>query len=204
MGISERKERERAEMRRRIVDAAMRMFVEEGYDKVSIRNIADKIEYSPATIYLYYKDKDELMNDVQEEAFAALAQTLIDKVTHKDTFRRMEQLADTYIQFAMENPQLYELMFILRAPMNAEENEHDWKNGDPAFNFLLDLVKEAIDKKIVRYKDPMVGTLSMWSFAHGLISLHIRCRFKVAQLDDEALGKVMQMAIKEYLQTIKA
>jgi AcrR family transcriptional regulator len=53
MGISDRKEREKQEMKQLIIDAAMRMFVEDGYEKTSIRNIADKIEYSPGTIYLY-------------------------------------------------------------------------------------------------------------------------------------------------------
>lgn len=64
MGISERKEREREEMKTMITTAAMKMFLEDGYAKTSIRNIADAIEYSPGTIYLYYKDKDELLFEV--------------------------------------------------------------------------------------------------------------------------------------------
>jgi AcrR family transcriptional regulator len=60
MGILERKEREKQEMRDLILNVATEMFIEEGYDKTSIRKIADKIEYSPATIYLYFKDKDEI------------------------------------------------------------------------------------------------------------------------------------------------
>ena len=63
MGIAERKEREKMEMHDRILQAATVMFLEDGYEKTSIRNIADKIEYSPATIYLYFKDKDELHQD---------------------------------------------------------------------------------------------------------------------------------------------
>ena len=54
-------------MKKLIIDAALRMFVEDGYEKTSIRNIADKIEYSPGTIYLYYKDKDELLYAVQKD-----------------------------------------------------------------------------------------------------------------------------------------
>ena len=60
MGILERKERDREDMRRLILGAARQLFLEQGYEKTSIRNIADVIEYSPATIYLYYKDKNEL------------------------------------------------------------------------------------------------------------------------------------------------
>ena len=62
-------------MRRKILDAAFEMFVEVGYERTSIRAIAEKIEYSPATIYLYYKDKDELLYEVQREAFDLLAKS---------------------------------------------------------------------------------------------------------------------------------
>ena len=91
MGIAERKERDRVEMRQRIIDAAIQMFLEEGYEKTSIRNIAEKIEYSPATIYLYYKDKDELLYDVQGQAFEKLYQTFRDEATAKDPFKRLDR-----------------------------------------------------------------------------------------------------------------
>ena len=76
MGIVERKEREKEDMRRLILNAARKLFLEQGYEKTSIRNIADAIEYSPATIYLYYKDKNELLFALHEEAFLKLMEEL--------------------------------------------------------------------------------------------------------------------------------
>ncbi|MBI5233035.1 MAG: helix-turn-helix transcriptional regulator [Deltaproteobacteria bacterium] len=61
MGISERREKEKKEMRGLILETAMELFLDEGFENVSLRRRADKIEYSPATIYLYYKDKDEIL-----------------------------------------------------------------------------------------------------------------------------------------------
>ncbi|WP_349317388.1 TetR/AcrR family transcriptional regulator [Chitinophaga sp. MM2321] len=203
MGITERKEREKADMRRRIVDAAIGMFVKDGYEKVSIRNIADKIEYSPATLYLYYKDKDELLYDVQREGFATLSTEFATKITHKDPFKRLEQLAWAYIEFSREHPELYDLMFIIKAPMNAVNKDEDWKNGDPAYDALHNLIKECIDKKLIRFKDPTVGALSFWAFAHGFVSLDLRCRFKVADIAEDEMQKVVDTAIREYLRIIK-
>jgi len=60
MGLKERKERDKLEMKDRILQSAHQLFVEKGFEQVSIRNIAEAIEYSPATIYLYFKDKDEI------------------------------------------------------------------------------------------------------------------------------------------------
>jgi len=62
MGIAERKEKQKLEIRKLILDASMKLFIDEGYDNVTIRKIADLIEYSPTTVYLYFKDKDEIYN----------------------------------------------------------------------------------------------------------------------------------------------
>ena len=75
MGISERKERKKEEMKKNIQDAAFEMFVKEGYAGTSLREIAKKIEYSAATIYLYYKDKDALFYDIQIQCFKKLIQS---------------------------------------------------------------------------------------------------------------------------------
>lgn len=205
MGIAERKEREKAEMRRRIVDVAIQMFVNDGYEKVSIRNIADKIEYSPATIYLYYKDKDQLLYDVQTEAFNKLAEAITEKVTSKDPFKRLEQLSYAYVEFAWDHPELYDLMFIIKAPMNAIEEEEKWESGDNAYGALFLLVKECIEKKLIRFKDPVLGTMSMWAFAHGFISLQLRGRcLKVTNVEPEEISNLIRKAIKEYLHQIKS
>ncbi|WP_143308898.1 TetR/AcrR family transcriptional regulator [Chitinophaga vietnamensis] len=204
MGISERKEREKAEMRRRIVDAAIKMFVEEGYEKVSIRKIADEIEYSPATLYLYYKDKDELLYDVQREAFDYLAASFREKVTAKDPFKRLEQLGMAYTQFSYDHPEMYDLMFIIKAPMNTVEEEESWKNGEDAFSFLEQTVAACIKQKLIRFKDPMMASLSIWSFVHGLVSLNLRCRIKVSQLAEDQVRPFTEAAVKEYLRMIKA
>ena len=72
MAIKERKEREKQDMRNLIIESATQLFLKQGYDKTSIRSIAEDIEYSPATIYLYFKDKDEIFYVIHENAFALL------------------------------------------------------------------------------------------------------------------------------------
>jgi AcrR family transcriptional regulator len=203
MGITERKERERQEMRERIIDASMTMFVEEGYEKTSIRNIADKIEYSPATIYLYYKDKDELLYDVQGRAFEKLQQVFLEKVTSKSPWKRLEQLCETYVRFGMEQTELYNLMFITRAPMNVIEEKELWTNGQSAFDFLIDCVQACMDKGLLRYKDVPTAALSIWAMGHGMVSLNVCYRFKMIQMEEQAMEPMVQHVVKEYLRMIR-
>lgn len=204
MGITDRKEREKQEMRRHIIEVAMRMFVEEGYEKTSIRNIAEKIEYSPATIYLYYKDKDELLYEVQREAFGQLHTAFAENAVSRSPTKKLEQLLRAYVQFGLEKPDLYDLMFIIRAPMNAVEENDAWVNGEACFQFLLDTIEGCMAHKLLRFRDKMVAALSIWSTVHGLVSLNVRCRFKVMHLDQEGINKAIDIAIEEYLRMVKA
>ena len=203
MGITERKEREREEMKERIVSTAIQMFLKEGYEQTSIRNIAEKIEYSPATIYLYYKDKDELLYDVQKQAFDKLAQVFREKVTSNDPLKRLEQIMYTYVRFGKNNPELYDLMFIIRAPMNGIKEHEKWKNGDDAFAFHAQCVAECIEKKLIRYDDVMTAALSIWAMGHGLVSLDLRCRLKVIDMDEKAIAATIEKSIQEYFNLIK-
>jgi len=203
MGITERKEREREEMKERIVSTAIKMFLQEGYEQTSIRNIAEKIEYSPATIYLYYKDKDELLYDVQKQAFEKLTQVFREKVTAKDPLKRLEQIMFTYVRFGKNNPELYDLMFIIRAPMNGIKEHEKWENGDDSFDFLVQCISECIEKKLIRYDDVMIAALSIWAMGHGLVSLDLRCRLKVIDMDEETIAATIEKSIQEYFKLIK-
>src|SRR5271168_4346283 len=81
MGVQERRAREKKELRDEILDAARDLFLREGYENVSMRKIAEKIEYSPTTIYLYFQDKSELLDCICEETFARLVrkQTVLEQ-----------------------------------------------------------------------------------------------------------------------------
>lgn len=200
MGISERKEREKGEKKEMIRAAATKMFLEDGYAKTSIRNIADAIEYSPGTIYLYYKDKDELLYDVQADAFRQLIQVFKKEVVTKNPVERIRQLGKCYISFGLENPELYDLMFIIRAPTNVDESTHK-DNGEDCFHYLLDTVKECIDRDLVKFKSVELGSLQLWSMVHGLVSLNLRCRLKVALVGDN-VSDVLIAALDDYIDSI--
>jgi AcrR family transcriptional regulator len=201
MGISDRKEREKGEMKKLITDAAMRMFLEDGYAKTSIRNIAESIEYSPGTIYLYYKDKDELLYEVQRQAFLKLVSAFKNQAVSNDPLVRLEQMGKTYVSFGLENPELYDLMFIIRAPMNVDCEIHD-DNGLECFGYLLHTLEECINKDLLIFTDPKQAALQVWSMMHGLVSLNIRCRLKIMLLDEASLQSILNKSIDEYISSI--
>src|SRR5215813_3940645 len=100
MGVRERRAREKRFLRQEIMDAASELFVREGYENVSMRRIADKIEYSPTTIYLYFKDKAELLEQLCQETFAWLVQKLSKMMEQPgDPVERLKRGLLAYIEF---------------------------------------------------------------------------------------------------------
>lgn len=191
MGITERKEREKQEMRELILSEASQMFIEEGYDKTSIRKIADKIEYSPATIYLYFKDKDEIFHAIHDKAFDKFFGVMESTRHIKNPFERLRKLSDLYIDFAYENPEYYDLMFIMRAPMTAlQHHNNEWACGFRAYDSLKAIIQDCMDQGYIKKMDVELAAMSIWSFKHGMTSLSIRNRFKM--YDEITVKKMMK------------
>ncbi|MFD2572559.1 TetR/AcrR family transcriptional regulator [Spirosoma soli] len=175
MGITERKEREREEMRQLILSAAQKLFLENGYEKVSIRNIADAIEYSPATIYLYYKDKNELLFALHQFGFAKMVQEFSPLFSITDPFERLVEMGRSYIRFAVENPELFDLMFIMTAPIDKLDKEN-WVEGDRSFGLLVQVVQDCMDAGVFQPRDTRVVAMMIWSAIHGYTALYLRKR----------------------------
>ena len=203
MGISERKEREKQEMKNLILDAATRMFLEQGFEKTSLRNIAEKIEYSPATIYLYYKDKNELFFDVHEKGFDLLFEKMNPLMQIPNPLERLRKMGEIYVQFAFENPGYYDLMFIMTAPIDAihAQNE-EWDCGMHNFELLRQTVAECLEQELIKPMDADVATMSIFSFVHGMVSLHIRNRF--VMYPAEKLPALFKESIENMLNMIQA
>lgn len=203
MGISERKERERLEMRKLILETATEMFLEQGFEKTSIRNIAERIEYSPATIYLYFKDKTELFFAIQEVGFSKLMRyfDVIHQFSHP--MDKLRAMADAYLKFAHENPAFYDLMFIMTAPMDQVKRDDDkWLCGETAYQVLFDILSECVENKHIRFSDAHVASLAMWSFVHGIASLQIRQRMMM--FSDEEQHFLIQSSINSMLEFCKS
>jgi AcrR family transcriptional regulator len=118
MGIKERHERDREAVSRAILDAARELFVSEGYQNVSIRKIAERIEYSPAAIYGYFPSKDDIFFALAEEGFRLLGEpedpVVRDGLPQLPTLDRLRETFWRVYQFSRHHPQYFSLMFIDR------------------------------------------------------------------------------------------
>jgi AcrR family transcriptional regulator len=191
MTIATRKERQKEELRGKILQTAKELFMELGFDGISIRNIAERIEYSPTTIYLYFKDKDDIFYALHQEGFILLNNYFRALVHVADPFERLKATAKAYINFAIENPEFYDLMFIIKSPMKSIDKEDvKWEEGNRAFGFLGDTIKQCIQLGYFKDMDPEILAFTTWSMVHGICSLEIcnRCSV-VSEINQKDLAK---------------
>jgi AcrR family transcriptional regulator len=175
MGIKERREREKENLRQDILDVAREMFATEGYESVSMRKIADKIEYSPTTIYLYFKDKNELLYQICEETFAQLGQQIrAISEPETDLLVRLKKGLRAYIEFGIAHPHHYQVTFM--SPIFAEptpEYSYEGSMGQRTFDFLRLEVTNCVAAGKLKNGDIDAISQALWAGIHGTTSLLI-------------------------------
>ena len=174
MGIKERRAREKELLRQQILSAARELFVNEGYENVSMRKIADRIEYSPTTIYLYFKDKADLLGCVCQETLLSLLNTLEQlKKEKSDPVETLKKSGRTYVEFGLKYPQDYKLTFVIRPQFQKGLGLQEGSIGEKVFDYLRAVVSECIQQKMFRQVDVETTGQVMWSAVHGITLLLI-------------------------------
>jgi AcrR family transcriptional regulator len=192
MGVKERQEREREEVREKIVAAARELFMAEGYRNVSIRKIAEKIEYSPAALYSYFPSKDDLFFALAEEGFRKLFEftnTFKDGEPEADPLQKVREGFLRYYEFSRLHPEYFDLMFVDRT---VPRIGRDWER----FSFVVQMIDEvcvmlrrAIDAGVFPPEtDPEVAFHILWAAVHGPATAAL-CQRLAPDEDPDALAR---------------
>src|SRR5258708_15739770 len=172
MSALSRRRKQKEELRRLILDAARDIFVHQGYEGFSMRKLAEKIEYSPGSVYLYFKNKEELFERLVEESFARLLKTLTNRGNGQEQKGPVEELKkgmQAYVEFGLRNPNDYRFAFMLRPPMEKRPYK---VHG--AFESLRNIVRRCVGDKRFRAVDVETTSQALWASVHGLTSLLIQ------------------------------
>jgi AcrR family transcriptional regulator len=204
MGTVERREREREAIRMRIVEAARDLVGEKGLDALSMRALGERIEYAPATIYLYFRDKDEVIRTVVEEGFKRLSECIGAAVAElgpeADAAEQYRATGRGYALFALDHTGYFRTIFRLpTAPQitcpepreEAEDFAVEWR-----FERVVGLLERAAAEGLLRIPDVGQAALVGWGLVHGLTTLfitghlgqHVQSREQFLALMEQALA----------------
>jgi AcrR family transcriptional regulator len=190
MGIAERKIRQREEVRCSILNAAWQLVKEEGWQSLSIRKIADAIEYSVPVIYDHFENKEAILLEFTKKGFRLLTEVLEKAVEdHSDPEKQLEVMAFAYWQFAFEHKEYYQLMYGVGMP-----GCETVKRVEELKRFTT-LIKSAIEnlaeKNGFKDLDPFLKMHTFWSMLHGLISINM--------LNKEINEELNKMVLKDFI-----
>jgi AcrR family transcriptional regulator len=203
MGTTERKAREKEELRDLILQGANKLFVEKGIEQTTIRSIANAIDYSVGTVYVYFKDKNEILHALHTKGFIDLSSRFKVLYMVGDPMERLRAMGKVYIQFAKENPDMYDLMFNIKAPVEFlnEKEGQDWNEGKATFNVLRTTTQACMEAGHFKEHDLEPLAFMIWSLVHGMCSLDIGLRAKGVNLEDPE--HIVEKAYHEFLKIME-
>lgn len=174
MGTTERRARERDELRQKILRAATELFLENGFETVSMRKIAEKIEYAPSTIYLYFEDKDEIGAAICTEALEGLIRAL-EEIEQQNwpALEATRKIMRCYVDFALANPHQYLLVFGKTQQDKTNEDSTMIVLGHKALGFLGQCIARGRAEGVFAPGDDACDTIASWSHLHGLTMIMI-------------------------------
>lgn len=168
--MSPRRTRNTEQTREQILEAARQLFIDEGYEAVSVRKIAERAKITHGTIYVHFKDKDDLLYQVSEEQFNRLLSRLRRLPRSREPIRRLEEALLEAIRFGIEHPNDYQLMMGLQTTYGGPKSAYLWgPNAGQVEDFLRGLIREAVEEGEVEIKQPDIDLSVVLALIHGLV-----------------------------------
>jgi AcrR family transcriptional regulator len=197
MGITERRIRQKEEVRSSILSTAWQMVKEEGWQSLSIRKIADAIEYSVPVIYDHFENKETIMLEFAKEGFQLLSKR-IQKAKEKSNnpAEQIKAIADAYWNFAFKNKEHYQLMYGMG--MQGCEIEKCFPEKSDFRRAVAEPITALISKSKNPDVNPCLKYFTFWSILHGLISI----KSMNSNVSDEVNKMVMDDAVEGFIKNL--
>lgn len=178
MGTKERREREKTEQRQKILNAALQIITSDGFAALTMRKLADRIEYSPAAIYLYFRNRDDIARELSEAGYQQLYELLSAAEQGKEPVERLYAVAKAYVAFGIEHSEMYRLVFmgdaasVKAAFAKADAESAATKSYALLLNLAQDLKKTSPYPTRVKTNEIVEVFWGTW---HGIVSLQLTC-----------------------------
>ena len=199
MGIKERQGREREAIRRAILDAARDLFVQEGYQNVSIRKIAERIEYSPAAIYGYFPSKDDIFFALAEEGFRLLHGDGGSHTVLESSLPPLERIRTIFLrlyEYSREHPQYFALMFVDRSVPRISREYERFAFAREMKDHLIRQVRECIKAGVFNADlQPEVALRLLTTGIVGIAVMRLSDRLGPSENADDLANDVLNITI---------
>jgi AcrR family transcriptional regulator len=176
MGVVEKRAKHKEEFRIDILDSARELFINDGYEKFSMRKLAEKIDYSPTTIYLYFKSKEDLLFAICEEFFGHFfAQLNHIRSVPQDPVESLRRAFLNLIEFGLKNPHQYAVIFLTKHSVYGTREEFIEKESMARNTYFIfkEMVQDCIKAGRLRELDEDIISSALAAVSHGLVIMNL-------------------------------
>lgn len=180
----------------RFLDAAYELYVEEGAQALSMRRLGLKLGVTAPALYKHFDNKDALVDAIADRGFELFEQRLAETAPSRSPKRRIFRVLRCYCEFAIDEPQLFEIMFVVPRTQRRRFPTDFAARRSASFNLLRAAVEEAMQQRLLAKDNSLEVTLNLWASAHGLVGLYRAGRFDA---NPDAFLRLFDRAIRRML-----
>jgi AcrR family transcriptional regulator len=188
----QRRTQEKQEVRQSILQVSTELFLEYGYEHFSLRQVAERIGYSPGTIYLYFRDKDAVLFTILNEGITRFGQVLAEAASVSDPGERLTRIGRAYVEFGLTNPVYFKLMFMQRADYLRRPDTAIPEPLIAIFDLWRTAVEDAMKVGLLRLGDPVSTGDAFWALLHGVVSIAIL----MPEFDKKRVNEMIETALE--------
>lgn len=186
-------------LKKRIISAARKVLVAEGYRNFSLRKIARKVDVSATSIYLHFEDKDALVHNLMEKAIDRLNDQLEQEVAkHDDPISKLEALARKYVEFALNYPREYQVIYLISSDEMARYPKEKFRKARRGYEIVISVLKEGVESGFILEDKPRIAAYTFWAQLHGVMSVVLSKRLDTRIDQQEFIEEAIDHIIKGY------
>jgi len=184
-------------LREEILDVSKELLLKHGFSKISMRKIAKKADVTATSIYLHFENKDDLLLVLVEESIANLNKVLRSALDETASpIEQLESLADAYVGYAMENPQEYEIIYMVRPEEMPKYPKEKFQLVREIYELLAGIIERGKERNLFDVEDPLVSAYTLWAQIHGVVSVilgkRLDTRVPIERFLDLAIDHIIQ------------
>lgn len=164
-------------LREEILTVSKDLLIEDGFGKLSMRKIARRANVTATSIYLHFDNKDELLLALVQESIESLKKVLLSVIDDSlDAITQLQQLAKAYIQYAIDHPKEYEIIYMVRPEEMPKYPKEKFREIRSVYELLANIIQRGKLNGSLEVEDHLTSAYSVWAQLHGVVSVILNKR----------------------------
>jgi AcrR family transcriptional regulator len=187
-------------LRETILTESRSMMIREGFANLSMRKIATEVGVTATSIYLHFKNKEDLLYALMDESITDLNNNLqLAAESGSDPLESLEAVARTYIEFGLAHPQEYEMVFLVRAEELPRYPKDKFREARRGYEILASLIRDGIEAGLLDDDDPLTSAYTIWAQMHGVVSVILNRRLDTRIKQKDFINNSIEHIIQGFL-----